>query len=158
MTSLPCGSRAKLQVVESKEAGACGVLGIVCQVSGTGTPLMSSFAGAMGLDAPAEVVNTTELDFVLSKGVPMVAINCAVGLSVSIPGLASSVPNGILGSLPLNCPGIVGVVSIDGARSASQSGASAVLLKSSMLESVCENASACSRLIGEIRYALSCDD
>jgi hypothetical protein len=147
-----------LQIVESKEAGACGVLGIVCQVSGKGTPVMSSFASAMGLDAPPEVVNSTELDFVLSKGVPMIAINCAVGLSVSIPGFAPSVADGILRSLPLNCPGIVGVASLDGARRASQSGASAVLLKSSMLEGVCENASACSRLIGEIRDALGFDD
>ena len=46
-----------LQIVEAKEAGAAGVLGVVAQVNGRGTAVMSSFAAAIGMDAPVEVVN-----------------------------------------------------------------------------------------------------
>ncbi len=44
-----------LQVVEVKQAGAAGVLGVIGQVNGRGTAVMSSFAAAVGLDAPVEV-------------------------------------------------------------------------------------------------------
>lgn len=44
-----------LQLVECKEAGAAGALGIVSQVSGAGTATISSFAASLGLDAPVEV-------------------------------------------------------------------------------------------------------
>ncbi len=43
------------QVTEAKEAGAAGVLGTIAQVSVRGAPVLSSFAAALGLDAPVEV-------------------------------------------------------------------------------------------------------
>lgn len=43
------------QAVEAREAGAAGVLGIVASVSGRGAPVCSSYAAALGLDAPVEV-------------------------------------------------------------------------------------------------------
>lgn len=43
------------KIVDAKEAGAAGVLGTVAQVSVRGAPVMSSFAAAVGLDAPVEV-------------------------------------------------------------------------------------------------------
>ena len=43
------------QVVDAKEAGAAGVLGTIAQVSVRGAPVLSSFAAALGLDAPVEV-------------------------------------------------------------------------------------------------------
>ena len=43
------------QVVEAKEAGAAGVIGVVANVLGNGSPIMTSFAAAIGLDAPLEV-------------------------------------------------------------------------------------------------------
>jgi hypothetical protein len=46
-----------LQLVDAKDAGAAGVLGVIGQVNGRGTAVMSSFAAAIGLDAPVEVVN-----------------------------------------------------------------------------------------------------
>lgn len=36
-------------------AGAAGVIGVIGQVNGRGTAVMSSFAAAIGLDAPVEV-------------------------------------------------------------------------------------------------------
>ena len=42
------------QVVEAKEAGAAGVIGVVANVLGNGSPIMTSFAAAIGLDAPLE--------------------------------------------------------------------------------------------------------
>ena len=44
-----------LQIAEAKEAGAAGVIGVIAQVLGNGAPVMSSFAAAIGLDAPLEV-------------------------------------------------------------------------------------------------------
>ena len=41
--------------MEAKEAGACGVLGVVSSVSGAGSSVLSSFSAAIGLDAPVEV-------------------------------------------------------------------------------------------------------
>lgn len=46
-----------LQIVEAKEAGAAGLVGVIAQVNGRGTAVMSSFCAALGLDAPVEVVN-----------------------------------------------------------------------------------------------------
>ena len=43
------------QVVEAKEAGAAGVIGVIANVLGNGSPVMSSFAAAIGLDAAIEV-------------------------------------------------------------------------------------------------------
>lgn len=43
------------KIVDAKEAGAAGVLGTVAQISMRGAPVMSSFAAAVGLDAPVEV-------------------------------------------------------------------------------------------------------
>jgi len=65
-----------LQVLETQQSGAAGVLGIVAQVSARGTPLMSSFAASLGLDAPVEIVNTAELDFLAAHNVPMYALQC----------------------------------------------------------------------------------
>lgn len=45
------------QVVEAKEAGAAGVIGVVANVLGDGSPIMTSFAAAIGLDAPLEVTH-----------------------------------------------------------------------------------------------------
>lgn len=42
-------------MVEAKEAGAAGIIGVVANVLGNGSPVMSSFAAAIGLDAPIEV-------------------------------------------------------------------------------------------------------
>lgn len=42
------------QVVEAKEAGAAGAIGVVANVLGNGSPIMTSFAAAIGLDAPLE--------------------------------------------------------------------------------------------------------
>jgi hypothetical protein len=44
-----------LQIVEVKESGAAGALGVIGQVNGRGTAILSSFAAALGLDAPVEV-------------------------------------------------------------------------------------------------------
>lgn len=44
------------QIVDAKEAGAAGVLGTIASVSVRGAPVLSSFAAALGLDAPVEVL------------------------------------------------------------------------------------------------------
>ncbi len=46
------------QVAEAKEAGAAGIIGVIANVLGNGSPIMSSFAAAIGLDAPVEVCPT----------------------------------------------------------------------------------------------------
>ena len=134
------------------------MLGIICQVSGKATPVMTSFAASMGLDAPTEVVNVTELDFLMEQQVPMIAINCGVGLSVAIPGVAASVAAGVLGSLPIGCPGVVGVRDMEQARQAHLDGASAVLIKAEMLAATCDDAARCTALVDDLKYVVSGDD
>ena len=41
--------------MEAKEAGAAGIIGVIANVLRNGSPIMSSFAAALGLDAPVEV-------------------------------------------------------------------------------------------------------
>ena len=54
--SLNCSSLLVCwQIVDAKEAGAGGVLGTIASVSVRATPVLSSFAAALGLDAPVEV-------------------------------------------------------------------------------------------------------
>ena len=43
--------------MEAKEAGAAGVLGAIANVCGPrGAPVLSSYAAAIGLDCPVEVI------------------------------------------------------------------------------------------------------
>lgn len=146
------------QVIEAKEAGASGVLGITCQVSGKGTPVMSAFAGSMGMDAPVEAVNLIELDFLMQKGVPMVAVACGVQVTLTVPGFANDIIKGLLPQLPLDCASVVGVADEAAARHAAEAGASAVLLKQEMLEGVCDDATACKAFIQNVKYAMSGDE
>ena len=44
------------QVVDAKQAGAAGVLGVIANVLGKSTPILSSFSAAVGMDAPVEVL------------------------------------------------------------------------------------------------------
>lgn len=46
-----------MQILDAKEAGACGMIGIVASVSESGTQLLTGFASALGLDCPVEVLN-----------------------------------------------------------------------------------------------------
>lgn len=55
LTRAPACALELWQVVEVKEAGASGALGVIGQVNGRGTAILSSFAAALGLDAPVEV-------------------------------------------------------------------------------------------------------
>lgn len=50
--SVPVALSATRQVVESKEAGAAGVIGIVTSVLGRGTPIITQFAAAIGERQP----------------------------------------------------------------------------------------------------------
>lgn len=147
-----------VQIIEAKESGATGILGVICQVSGKGTPILTSFAGALGLDAPAEPVNQIELDFLLDKQVPIVALGCGVALSLTLPGFGGDVAAGLLPSVPPSCASVVGASDVSAARAATEAGASAVLLRACIFEGCCDDAAALNELVSEIRYQLSGDD
>ena len=112
----------------------------------------------MGLDAPVEVVNQIEADFLLEKQVPMVAVNIGVGLSAKIPGFAAEVADGILKGLPMHCASVVGVRDVEQARQAAASGASAVLLRSEFLAAAADDERACRECVHDVQYAISGDD
>jgi hypothetical protein len=147
-----------LQIIEAKEAGATGVLGVVCQVSGKGTPILSHFAGALGLDAPVEAVNQIELDFLLDKQTPIVALACSITLSFTVPGFGKDVAAGLLPAVPPSCATIVGAEDILAARAAAEGGASAVLLKESVFQDCCDDLLSLRQLVADIRYQVSGDD
>ncbi|GMH40085.1 hypothetical protein BSKO_07989 [Bryopsis sp. KO-2023] len=144
-----------LQLVEAREAGASGVLGVVTSVSSKGTPVMSSFAAALGLDCPVEVVNKQEVDAMDQMGVPFFAVNVSVGLTLSIPGISSDIARGVISGLPFGSVSLVGVRSMEEARSAREAGADILLVKEE-LSSRWEGTT--KELIVELRYVTSGDD
>ncbi|GAB4821519.1 hypothetical protein N2152v2_008565 [Parachlorella kessleri] len=150
-----------VKVVDAKEAGAAGVVGVVSSVLARGTPIMSSFAASIGLDCPVEVVNAagqccpSELREAAKWGVPFYGIGLSVGLSVGIPGFARDVTHGLLGELPFGAISLVGVTSLDEARTAKQSGADALLIKAELVE---EYKGRIPQLLEQLRYVTSGDD
>lgn len=149
-----------LQIVEAKEAGAAGVLGVIGQVNGRGTVLMSSFAAAIGLDAPVEVVNLREVEGMqrTPTGPVFFAINVGVGLSIAVPGFASDVAHGLLGELPFGTFSLVGVKGVEEARKARASGADAILIKGELITAAAAQGVDARTLIDQIRYVTCGDD
>jgi len=156
-----------LQIVEAKEAGAAGVLGVVAQVSGRGTGVMSSFAAALGLDCPVEVVNAREAEALARQGLGFFGVTLGVGLQVAVPGFAADVARGVLGGLPFGSLSLVGCRTVDEARAARAAGADAVLVTRALLLEGCAPQDAAAearaladptRVLTELKYALSGDD
>jgi len=124
-----------LQVAEAKEAGCAGVVGVIASVTGAhGTPVLSSFAAALGLDCPVEVVNLAEMRAMESAGVPSYGLNLSVGLRVPIAGFGADVASGILGELPFGAVSLYGVKSVGEARAAKEAGADALVIKKELVE------------------------
>ncbi|CAL8470646.1 g10188 [Coccomyxa elongata] len=146
-----------IQIVDAKEAGAAGVLGTIASVSVKGAPVLSSFAAALGLDAPVEVVNKLEVEAMGNVGVPFFGINLAVGLSLALPGFTTDMTKGLLGALPQGASSVVGVTSIEEAVKAHAAGADAVLVKRDMLVDA-EREGKVDELLERLKYATCGDD
>ncbi|KAK9830183.1 hypothetical protein WJX72_010171 [[Myrmecia] bisecta] len=144
-----------IQVVEAKEAGAAGVLGTIASVLGNGTAIMSSYAASLGLDAPVEVVNRTEIKAMEQAGVPFFGINLAVKLSLALPNFSTDMAKGLLGDLPFGASSLVGARNKDEAVKARLAGADAILIKQEMLAEAPNGVKA---LMQDLMYALSGDD
>lgn len=147
-----------LQLVEAKEAGAAGVLGVIGQVNGRGTAVMSSFAAAIGLDAPVEVVNAREVEGLARTGVVFYGINLSVGLSVAVPGFADDMAHGLLGEIPAGTISLVGVKDVEQARKARLSGADALLVKKEMVEAAAADGKDLRTLLDQVLYVTCGDD
>ncbi|GAX82793.1 hypothetical protein CEUSTIGMA_g10219.t1 [Chlamydomonas eustigma] len=144
-----------LQVVEIKESGAAGALGVIGQVNGRGTAVLSSFAAALGLDAPVEVINLLEVEGLAKAGVVFYGINISVGISIAIPGFSADLAHGILGHLPFGAISLVGVRSLEEARKAKLSGADSLLIKSEMIAQHQDSLHAMSM---QLQYLVTGDD
>ena len=123
-----------LQLADVKAAGGSGALGAAAAVLGKGGPVLTSFGAAMGLDVPLEVVNASESRQATNEGngVPIVAVNVSLALSISIAsiaGAAGAVAEGILGELPMGCFAVVGADSLRAVAEAARAGAAAVVVK-----------------------------
>jgi hypothetical protein len=123
-----------LQLADVKAAGGAGALGAAAAVLGKGGPVLTSFGAAMGLDVPLEVVNASESREATDggNGVPIVAVNVSLALSISIAsiaGAAGAVAGGILSELPPGCFAVVGCDSLAAVREAARAGAAAVVVK-----------------------------
>ena len=123
-----------LQLADVKAAGGSGALGAAAAVLGKGGPVLTSFGVAMGLDVPLEVVNAAESRQATDggNGVPIVAVNVSLALSISIAsiaGAAGAVAEGILGDLPPGCFAVVGCDSLRAVAEAARAGAAAVVVK-----------------------------
>jgi len=69
------------------------------------------FRGFAGLDAPVEIVNRQEMDFVEKFNAPLYGINVTVGLNAQIPGLADTVMKGLVQDAPFGAMTVVGAKS-----------------------------------------------
>lgn len=123
-----------IQVVEAKEAGAAGVIGTVTSVLQGGTPTLTSYGAAIGMDCPVEVVNMDEMTKVEKYNVPLYGINITVGLSVPITGFADTVMKNLVEKAPFGSMTIVGAKSTEDAETAVRAGADAAFLKWELLE------------------------
>lgn len=147
-----------IQVVEAKEAGAAGVIGVVANVLGNGSPIMTSFAAAIGLDAPLEVVNKTEVTRLGDIGVPFFGINLSVGLSLALPGFQTDMAKGLLNNMPPGVITLVGAKTPSDAVQARAAGADAVLLKKEMLVQKGQSRQDVRMLVEQLKYSMSGDD
>eukprot|EP00879_Flechtneria_rotunda_P025260 GHRR01026833.1.p1 GENE.GHRR01026833.1~~GHRR01026833.1.p1 ORF type:complete len:246 (+),score=57.86 GHRR01026833.1:184-921(+) len=147
-----------MQLVEAKEAGAAGVLGVIGQVNGRGTAVMSSFAAAIGLDAPVEVVNAREMNGLSRAGVVFYGVNLSVGLSIAVPGFATDMAHGLLGGMPFGTISLVGVKDVEQARKARLSGADAILVKKEMIEAAAAEGKDLRTLLDQVQYVTCGDD
>ncbi|KAL4444701.1 hypothetical protein ABPG77_002518 [Micractinium sp. CCAP 211/92] len=145
-----------IQIVAAKEAGAAGVIGTIASVTSRGTPLMSSFASAVGLDCPVEVVNMQELQAMERFQVPFFGMNLSVGLSVSLQGFGLQVAKGLLGELPFGAISMVGARSIEEARQARLAGADSLLIKWELVQQFAPDQ--LDLLMEQLRDATSGDD
>lgn len=123
-----------LQIAEAKESGCSGVIGVITSVTGKGTPILSSYASALGLDCPVEIVNMSELQSLEPYEVPFYGLNISIGLSVSIAGFGADVAEGLLGQFPFGILSIAGAGSIDEARKMRFSGADSLLIKDTLVK------------------------
>ena len=69
----------------------------------------TGYAAGLGISAPLEVVNLEETAVAVMGGVPEVAINMNVGLSLKIPGAQSDVAANLVAELPADAPSYLGV-------------------------------------------------
>lgn len=127
-----------IQLADIKAAGGSGALGAAAAVLGKGAPVLTSFAAAMGLDVPLEVVNAAESSAATAggNGVPIVAVGVSLALSISgaIAGASGAVVGGILSSLPPGCFAVVGCSSVAAVTEAARAGAAAIVVKAEALE------------------------
>eukprot|EP00210_Caulerpa_lentillifera_P001404 g1349.t1 len=145
-----------IQILDVKEAGASGLIGIIASVSKSGTQLLSGYAAALGLDGPVEVVNLQEVKEMERLRIPMFSMNVSVGLSVAgISGIASEISSGILKSLPIGAVSLVGVRSIEEARLAAMNGADGLLISSEIIP---ESNGELRDFVRELNYITSGDD
>ena len=99
-----------IQLAAAAKAGCAGVLGCICQVLGPkGGLTLTGYAAGLGISAPLEVVNLEETAVAVMGGVPEVAINMNVGLSLKIPGAQSDVAANLVAELPADAPSYLGV-------------------------------------------------
>eukprot|EP00884_Botryococcus_braunii_P020534 jgi/Botrbrau1/7164/Bobra.0143s0034.1 len=143
-----------LQIVEAKQAGAAGVLGTITCVLGKGAPTMSSFAAAIGLDCPVEVVNKAELSAMEAAGVPLYALNVAVSLAIPIPGFRSDISSALARDMPFGALSMVGVTDMNEALAAASAGADALLIKEECLVALSKAEAPVDRFLHDLKDAL----
>lgn len=117
-----------IQVVDAREAGAASVLGIVDSVTGPGSAVLSSFASALGLEAPVEVVNKQQSDAAEAGGIPFIAVSVGVSLSISMPSITAQIAHALITDQPFGNQTIMGVRSLDEVRQAKASRADCIFI------------------------------
>lgn len=101
-----------LQVIEAKEKGAAGVIGVIAQVMGRGAAVVSMYSAALvgrrglcraggvavrdprllvqGMDCPVEIVNAQEIEDMSNMRVPFFGLNLNIGTVIAGRSLCPS--------------------------------------------------------------------
>ena len=119
-----------IQLAAAAKAGCAGVIGCICQILGPkGGLQLTGYAAGLGISAPLEVLNLEETAIAVTGGVPEVAINVNVGISLKIPGFQSDIAANLVAELPADAPSYIGVKDRAALKSAYLAGGDVMVCK-----------------------------
>nr|PNR33040.1 hypothetical protein PHYPA_024983 [Physcomitrium patens] len=146
-----------LQIADTCEAGATA-LTTVYSILSKGLPAILNYAVSLGLDAVVEVINMKELQEVATLGIPIYGINLSVGLAISMPSIRQDISKSLIGEIPFGASSMVGVYSIEEARTMKIAGADAVYIKHEVLHGPQATEKNAQVFLENLREAMSGDD
>lgn len=99
-----------------------------------------------------------ELQEVATLGVPIYGVNLSVGLAISMPSIRLDISKSLIGEIPFGASSMVGVYSIEEARSMKLAGADALYIRHEVLQGPQAREQNPQVFLENLREAMSGDD